>query len=197
MRRSIFVLLVLLLANTFYSLSQELDIYLEKEKKLERNSMIVLTSWGGLNLATGLIGWNTTKGESSYFNQMNASWGLINAGIGTAALLIHKEKSRTAPSALEASHRTEKVLLLNTGLDVAYVTAGFLFRSESKNNLENADRFRGFGNSLLMQGGFLLLFDIAQLILHTRHRNLNKKILWDNLSMSDSGLGVKYTIQYN
>lgn len=197
MRKLIFVTLVLLFTNTIFGQSQELENYLEKEKKLERNSMITLTSWGGLNLVTGLIGWTTTEGESSYFNQMNASWGLINASIGSAALLFHKDKPKTASAALESSHRTEKVLLLNTGLDVAYVTAGFLFKSESKNNLENADRFRGFGNSLLIQGGFLLLFDLTQLILHTRHRNLNKKIFWDNLSMSDNGLGFKYTIQYN
>jgi hypothetical protein len=195
MKKIFFIVITTLHASLVFGQEKPLETYLEKEEKLEKRSMIALTSWGGLNLISGAIGWRTSTGESSYFHQMNASWGLINAGIGTAALLIHKNKSTTIQDALQSSHRTEKILYLNTGLDVAYVTAGFLFKSASKNNPENAMRFQGFGNSLLIQGGFLLLFDITQIILHTRHRNLNRDSLWDNLSMSESGLGFKYTFR--
>ncbi len=195
MKNLFFIILTIALNCSVFGQSMDLDTYLKKERKLEKRSMIALTSWGGINLVSGAIGWRTNTGESSYFHQMNASWGLINAGIGTAALLIQSKKPSSIQTALEFSHKTEKILYLNTGLDVAYVTAGFLFKSASKNNPENAMRFQGFGNSLLMQGGFLLLFDITQLILHTRHRKLNKESLWNNLSMSDSGLGLKYTIQ--
>ncbi len=195
MKKLFFIALTTLLTGSAFGQTNPLDAYLEKEAKLEKRSMIALTAWGGLNLVSGAIGWRTSTGESSYFHQMNASWGIINAGIGTAAFLIHGKKPSSIQTALEFSHKTEKILYLNTGLDVAYVTAGFLFKSASKNNPENAMRFQGFGNSLLMQGGFLLLFDITQLILHTRHRKLNKESLWNNLSMSDSGLGLKYTIQ--
>lgn len=197
MKKLIFVILVLFLFASAFSHSQTLDDYLDKEQKIKRNSMITLISWGGVNLMSGIIGWRISKGESHYFHQMNASWGLINAGIGTTALLIQKDQPTTLKKALNKSHRTEKILYLNTGLDVAYLTAGFALKSVAKNNPENVDRFRGFGNSLLLQGGFLLLFDITQLIIHNRHRKLNEQDLWNNLSLSDTGVGVIYTIKYH
>lgn len=186
--------LFFILLFSLISIGQEaaLDSYLRKEYRLERNAMIALTSWGGTNLSSGLIGWGISNGESKYFHQMNAAWGAINAGIGISALLINKDQPETVSEALNRSHRTEKILYLNTGLDVAYVTAGFLFKARSKNNPKNVDRFRGFGNSLLLQGGFLLLFDITQIIIHSRHRKANQQKLWSNLSLSDSGLGLKY-----
>lgn len=197
MKKLLFITALVSLVSSVICRSQELDEYLIKEHQIEKNSMIALTSWGGANLISGIAGWSTSEGESSYFHQMNASWGLINAGIGTAALLIQRERPNTLKKALNKSHTTEKVLYLNTGLDAAYITVGFALRSEANNNPENYHRFRGFGNSLLLQGGFLLLFDITQLILHNRHRSLSEDSLWKNLSLSETGFGIKYTIRYH
>lgn len=164
----------------------------ERQHILEKRSMITLTSWGGGNLLAGSAGWLFTSGESMYFHQMNAGWGLINMGIGASALLFAKKPTNSPLSFLNRSYKTEKILLFNAGLDIAYVTGGFLLRSMAKNNPENAQRFRGYGNSLLLQGGFLLLFDITQTILHQRLRRnfLNQN---GNLSLSSNGIGVVYT----
>lgn len=164
----------------------------ERQHKLEKHSMTTLTSWGGINLLAGSAGWLFTTGESMYFHQMNAGWGLINMGIGASALIFEKDPATSSSTFLNRSHRTEKILLLNTGLDMAYVTGGFLLRSMAKNNPGNAERFRGYGNSLLLQGGFLLLFDITQTILHQRlRRHFNNQN--GNLSLSSNGIGVVYT----
>lgn len=168
----------------------------QKQHDLEKNSMITLTTWGGANLISGTIGsLSSNEGEANYFHQMNAGWGLINMGIGLSSLLFSKDPAVSNTEVVNRSHQTEKILLFNAGLDVAYVTGGFLLRSLANNNPENAIRFRGFGNSLLLQGGFLFVFDITQAILHQR---LRKSIFTGDtgqLSLSTNGLGIKYTFR--
>ncbi|MEZ4981724.1 MAG: hypothetical protein R2769_09095 [Saprospiraceae bacterium] len=46
-------------------------------------------------------------------------------------------------------------------MDVAYIAAGAYLIEKGKNADENADLWKGFGQSIALQGGFLLLFDIG------------------------------------
>ena len=167
--------------------------YLKGKHKIEKRSMITLTSWGGLNLTSGLIGMNLSSGESHYFHQMNLAWGAINMGIGISGLLIKRKEPENLKGIIDQDHRLEKILYINTGLDIAYMTAGLLLKAQAQNDMENYHRFKGFGNSLLIQGGFLFAFDIAQIIIHSRYRKGNESKLWKKLSFSDHGLGFKYT----
>ena len=41
------------------------------------------------------------------------------------------------------------------GLDVAYIISGLLI----KNSKSNVSQNQGFGNSIMLQGGYLLLYD--------------------------------------
>ena len=51
----------------------------------------------------------------------------------------------------------EKILLINTGLDIFYLTAGlFLVAGRGRNNRQRA----GFGWGIAIQGAFLFLFDL-------------------------------------
>ena len=93
---------------------------------------------------------------------------------------------------MRQQHTIEKVLLLNVGLDVAYVTSGFLLKEMSKNNPDNYHRYRGFGNSLLLQGGFLFVFDIIQFVVHQQHRKKGAQNLSSGLSLSKQGIGLCY-----
>jgi hypothetical protein len=54
------------------------------------------------------------------------------------------------------------VLLINSGLDLAYITAGIVLATRQKPLL------KGFGAAVLIQGVFLLLFDLAFLWLAYR-----------------------------
>ncbi|GIR58284.1 MAG: hypothetical protein CM15mP65_08650 [Crocinitomicaceae bacterium] len=46
------------------------------------------------------------------------------------------------------------------GLDVCYMLAGLLYENRAgRCLLENQARNIGFGNSLILQGGFLFIFD--------------------------------------
>jgi hypothetical protein len=197
MKKSIIVAMVFTMCYSVSVVAQKdtFNDYLVGKHKIEKRSMLTLTSWGGLNLTSGIIGMYSSNGESSYFHQMNAAWGAINMSIGISALLIKAQEPRDLKGIVEQDHRLEKILYINTGLDVAYVTAGLLFRAQAQNDNGNYQRFMGFGNSLLIQGGFLFAFDLAQIIINSRYRKANASSLWKNLSLSNQGIGLKYTIR--
>ena len=62
---------------------------------------------------------------------------------------------------LTAQFDFEKILLLNAGLDVAYLVTGSWLRARAAATPRLPERLRGFGRSLWLQGGFLLLFDVS------------------------------------
>ena len=72
---------------------------------------------------------------------------------------------------MRAQLRTEKLYLFNAGLDVAYLATGLYLLEKGRNPTAagSPDRWRGYGQSLLLQGGFLLLFDGFQYATHHRH----------------------------
>ena len=102
--------------------------------------------WVGAGLAgLWLAGDDRTKG----FWGMSAAWGVINAGIAYAGLLGGEPEV--------GGLRT--FLLVNAGLDVLYIAAGtyLLFRPE--------EVWRGAGWAVIVQGAFLLVFDLAHALL--------------------------------
>jgi len=66
------------------------------------------------------------------------------------------------------------VLLINAGLDVAYLGSGFLLRYLSTRYDSRSDLLKGYGNSLILQGAFLLVFDLSfwQVLNHHRPESL-------------------------
>jgi len=166
--------------------------FLKKKIQIEKRSMTILAGWAGLNIISGSIGWATTKNESKYFNQMNVAWNVVNLGVSLPSLLRKHPENLSNQEIMRQQHTIEKVLLLNTGLDVAYITGGFLLKEMSKNNPDNYHRYQGFGNSLLLQGGFLFAFDIIQFIIHQQHRKKGFQDLSSGLSISKQGIGLCY-----
>ncbi len=86
-------------------------------------------------------------------------WGIIDAGIALFGLYtLRRKRSRpeaNTPEALRLESRNlYRLLLVNTGLDVLYVVTGILI-------LTSFDTAFGRGNGvgIVVQGGFLLLFD--------------------------------------
>ncbi len=58
--------------------------------------------------------------------------------------------------------RSENIYLINAGLDLLYVTGGAWMVSASSNSTENEDMLRGYGQSVIIQGAFLFLFDLTK-----------------------------------
>ena len=180
-----------------FGFSQELDQFNSTRVRTDQKLMLTLGSWAAVNLVGSGIGWVITEpGELTSFHQMNVMWNAVNISLAVPGYFKAKKGNKTLSlgQTIEEQFRTEKVFLFNSALDLTYMTAGILLRNEAKYNLEKSDQFMGFGNSLLLQGGFLFLFDLAAYSIHVRHR---KKVLnpyLNRLSISSSGLGFKLII---
>lgn len=102
--------------------------------------------WAG----AGIIGlWASQDDGQKGFWGMSGAWGVINSGIALAGLL--------GAEPLLGDLKT--VLLVNAGLDVAYILGGIylLTRPEAT--------WRGSGMAVIVQGGFLLAFDLIHALL--------------------------------
>ncbi|MCW3087367.1 MAG: hypothetical protein JWQ78_753 [Sediminibacterium sp.] len=190
--RNIFLLILLLALGPVPTQAQQAfqdSIALERTQ-LHKNNMLVLGAWAAANIIQGTISAGNAKGSDHFFHQMNAYWNTVNlalAGLGYLKATRDARRQYTMAANLTEQHKTEKFLLLNTGLDAAYIMTGLYLKEK------NTPQATGYGNSLLLQGGFLLVFDIIQYAEHRR----NGKLLENNmgnwqLGSTMNGLGLVY-----
>ena len=161
-------------------------------------AMIVLGSWAAVNISTGFILAGQTQGEAKYFWQMNAYWNLINGGLAIMGYLGARKAMAKKFGLAEnqaAQLSIEKIYAFNFGLDLAYIATGFFLREKGINesSQKSRDQLRGYGSSIAVQGGFLLLMDGVMIYLH--HKNsirLNKKLKSLELGAAPNGIGLNY-----
>lgn len=177
---------------------QQFQIFNQQRLYISQLSMLTLGGWSVTNLAVGGILSTQTEGSTKYFHQMNAGWNIINLAIAGAGYLgIRKElkiKDWNFSNTVAAQHKMQKILLFNAGLDLAYMMSGVYLIERSKNDLENQDRFKGFGQSLILQGGFLFVFDLVQNQLHQRHGKKLDAYL-DKIDVSVSPTGIRCIVK--
>lgn len=144
------------------------QFYAQKSQKLQKKGMIFLGSWATLNIFSGSAGYFLSEGEVKYIHQMNAGWNLVNVGIAGLALhsLSHSDASSISYSEAQSKlQNLDKILLLNTGLDVGYMATGaWLWERGIR---KDSRRLIGYGKSLIIQGGFLLAFDLVLYLIHS------------------------------
>ncbi|MDX5477519.1 MAG: hypothetical protein LPJ98_03600, partial [Cyclobacteriaceae bacterium] len=134
-----------------------------------KNGMLILGSWAIGNIIWGGIMAGRTSGELRGFHQMNAYWNSVNlliAGLGYYSTM-KEVPSGDFWETLQIQQNIEKILLVNAGLDVAYM-AGGLYMLERGRRLDNI-RLSGFGKSVIMQGAFLMTFDTVKFLIHNSH----------------------------
>lgn len=190
-------ILFLLFFTAFSSSAQPLVEFNQVRLQTDRRLMLTLGSWSVVNMLGSGIAWATSEdAQSKYFHQMNATWNVVNLGLAIPGYLkARKSDERLGfKESLIEQQRTEQAFLFNTALDLTYMSAGLILRSEAKTNTEKGDQFKGFGNSLLIQGGFLFLFDLTAYLIHHQHQ---KRVLYpiiDRLVPSTSGLGFGWRL---
>ena len=156
-----------------------------------RAGMTVLTGWGAANTVAGIAGYLIADSkEWRAFHGMNAIWGITNAGIGLMGLAgVRKEMKMESNCSdmLQRYESTKRLFLINGGLDFFYIGTGVFLKEHAKTQT-NPTLWRGFGNSILIQGIFLLLFDGT---MYAAHQGKNKK--WykalNGLCVSGKGIG--------
>ena len=189
-------LLIFLFLGAFSLQAQKLTQFNTERLKTTENLMLVYGGWSIANLTTSSIGWATTNYEAKYFHQMNVAWSVINLAIAVPSYIRGRKTEPNTFSFAETwktQNKTEKVFLFNTAFDLTYVAAGFIMKTSADPLSKNYDRFQGYGNSFILQGSFLFLFDLAATIIHTKHRQNKLDSFWGQIDISNNGLGLKYT----
>jgi hypothetical protein len=179
--KSILTGIVLLLSFAAFAQGDYL-LFAEKSTKTNNTGMIILGSWAVVNLTTGAYGWSKYDGQQKYFHQMNFFWNTVNLTISGLALYgnFNIDQALLSNSEIIGTHlKTEKVLMINAALDVGYIGTGFLLKQLSERYPKQNSLLKGYGNSLILQGAFLLGFDLC---LYGIIRNLRLDFL-NNLSL--------------
>jgi hypothetical protein len=160
---------------------------------INKTGMIVLGSWALGNILLGAYGNYKHEGQTKYFHQFNAMWNIVNLGIAAFGYFNASgsdPNSMTATQILNEYNSLQKFLLLNAGLDVAYMVTGLYLKERAKNS-SNAERLRGYGDSLLLQGGFLLAFDVALYFIHQNNASVNLYPHLESLLSGGAGIGMR------
>jgi hypothetical protein len=161
---------------------------------ITRGYMTALGAWGLVNVVQGSISATNTVGPEHYFHQMSAYFNAVNVGIAAVGFLgIKKEllKTNTLESEIKAQQKIQKILLINSALDIGYFGIGLLMRNSGIKN-QNA-KIQGYGGSIMLQGAFLLAYDLLQFGAHRKNgKRLGQKFgIW-TLGPTPSGMGLAY-----
>lgn len=141
----------------------ELVAFLEVQQHILLLGMGVLFLWAVGNIsisAYSLFRKPVPTEKRLAFYQMNLAWGLVNSMIVVWGITHPPFDGVLAsiPDLLKEIQEIKSIFLVNVGLDMVYVMVGyFLFR---RNSGKRPLRTKGFGQSILLQGGFLFLFDL-------------------------------------
>jgi hypothetical protein len=167
-----FVLLIYFPADA--SAQADPAVFHEESLTINNRGMYVLGSWALTNMATGAVGWIKQTGASMYFHQMNFFWNSVNLSIAGLALFSGKNANSEGwdqKQFLDSQARFQRLYLINAGLDIGYMGAGLLMKKMAPEYPENQNRLKGYGNSVLLQGAFLFLFDIVMFGIQHNHQS--------------------------
>lgn len=179
MTKKYFILVILFLLTGFTLLaaqptSDELMQINKDRISLNSNGMVVLGGWAAANIAVGTFAMTQTSGRAKYFNQMNAAWNTVNlaiAGFGYYGLRAQTPDIGLGETISEFLS-FEKILLFNAGLDIGYMAIGaYLWERGLR---KGSDRSIGYGQSMILQGGFLFTFD---LILYFMSNSMSSELI--------------------
>jgi hypothetical protein len=187
---------ILILSLFFISVSangQALESFYQKSTATNQTAMWLLGSWAAGNMVIGGFAMGKTEGSTRYFHQMNLMWNTVNMGIAAFGLLSGAPEFSNQVSEVIANHRKiENLYLINSGLDILYMAGGAYMIHRSSSSEKRADLLKGYGQSVILQGGFLLVFDTALWLIQ---RNL--RLNWSeqvHLSLAGEYPGLRLSV---
>jgi hypothetical protein len=138
--------------------------FFQQSLSYTNSGLYILGSWALLNIGTGAAGWYHYQGEKQYFHQMNLFWNTINLAIAAGGIFSNNniDLSLLNDQQMMAKHlQTENIFLINAGLDLLYMAAGYGMIHQASKYPKQYERLRGYGKSVILQGAFLMVFDAA------------------------------------
>ena len=169
--KNIFLLMMLFPMHTkCFSQQNEFSSFNKKRQKISYNGLKILGAYSAANIIYGSIAAAQTTGTNKYFQQMNVIWNGVTLSIaGIGYFTAKKEAVLSYAQSLKKQHSAEKLFLFNAGLDLVYIAGGAYTKERSKTASNNPARLKGYGQSVMLQGAVLLLFDGVMYAIHNRH----------------------------
>ena len=188
------LLLVFIAIGTYYR-SQPLMNFNSERQHIDQQLMIGLGTWAVSNFTLSGYAWATASTlQEKYFHQMNVMWNTVNLGLAVPGYFRAKNANSGLNNAQtwEAQKKTQKIFLINSALDLAYMTSGFMLQKQEDIDQVKQAQLQGYGNSLLLQGGFLLLFDLSAYWIHQHHGRISQEKGSIQLQPSSNGIGLRF-----
>ena len=141
----------------------ELKDFDERFRMILSRHLAILGWWCILNLLVAIPGIYLQRNWWWYFFVMNITWAVINLIVVYFLfkhVLFQRYQKGNTYDRFEVQYHVDKMMLLNIGLDPAYVTAGlFLYTLSKLPNINYPEMWFGFGCSVIIQGAFLMIQD--------------------------------------
>ncbi len=190
MKKTLLLLIFLPLFVLAQDVVPSLKEFEDTKYEINRTGMLVLGGWALANIVSGTTLSFTTKGEAKYFNQFNALWNTVNLGLALNGLFNTGTDSLSLLNSVTGHQTLQNIFVLNAGLDLAYIATGLFLKEKAKNS-DKKDILTGYGNSLLVQGAFLLVFDAAMYFIHQNNANVTLYPLLGTFTAPGVGLGMR------
>jgi hypothetical protein len=184
-----YLLFTLLLISS--TVSAQVADFQKDFNKINEHLMLTLGSYAVGNFAISGAGYFAAEDEyTKHFHEMNVMWNTVNLGLAVPGYLKAKRegKALTLEEMIKEQKKMETIFLVNDVLDLGYIATGIWMRNEAVNQGVKADMFKGYGNSLILQGSFLLAFDAYAYYLHRNHAKHLPML--DKVSVHTSGARV-------
>lgn len=163
-----------------------------ERQKISNSGLKILSSYSIANIIYGSIASSNTTGSVRYFHKMNVIWNSVTLGIvGFSIIIARKEKILSHSSSIKKQNKIEKLFLFNAGLDLAYIAGGAYLKERSKTSTNNSLRLKGYGQSVMLQGAVLLVFDGIMYSIHNKHgKKLNLLVDKMTVQTTENGIGL-------
>lgn len=190
--KKIFTTLLFVVGAAWCCYGQDLNLTEINQERLQINKigMMTLGGWALGNIAVNGFMAGSATGSRKHFHLGNVYWNLVNislAGFGFYQALAADPTSLSMAESIKGHYGIQKILLFNAGLDIGYIATGLFLKERSKNVSRNNDRLMGYGNALLLQGGFLFAFDLVLFLVH------QSQSAWvENITFNSDGLGLVF-----
>jgi hypothetical protein len=188
------LLLVFIAIGTSYR-SQPMMNFNKERQHIDQQLMIGLGTWAVSNFTLSGYGWATAAtSQEKYFHQMNVMWNTVNLALAVPGYIRSKnaDLGLNEVQTLAEQRKTQKIFLVNSALDLGYMASGFVLKEQNSTDASKQAQFEGYGKSLLLQGGFLLFFDLGAYFIHQKHGQKLNTNLVSKLQPSSVGIGLSW-----
>lgn len=111
--------------------------------------MGTLNGWALANITTSaVLAIESDDPQLTAFHEMNVGWNTVSLALATTSLILDRPAEPT---------KLARVFWINTALDVGYMAGGLAMRQRGLRMDE--PNLVGWGDSILLQGSFLFVFD--------------------------------------